>query len=124
MTTSPDGLITVGSFTATNAVFGPLNVSTGKVFTVGPYTNTDICSFLALIPHPAPPLATELAGADLKVSWPTFPPEFELETATALSTPTLWSSNSVPVSTSNGTHSVTFPVDGPARYFRLRKPIP
>jgi hypothetical protein len=120
LTLSPDGLIAVGGFTASNATFGSLSASAGSVATTG----WDVCTFLALIPHPAPPLATELTGGGLKVSWPTFPPQFELETATALGAPTLWSSNSVPVSTSNGTHSVTFPVDGPARYFRLRKPIP
>jgi hypothetical protein len=84
----------------------------------------DYCTFLALIPHPAPPLATELTPGGLKLSWPVFPPEFELETTTALGMPTLWSSNTAPVIVANGTNYVTLPADEPARYFRLRKPIP
>jgi hypothetical protein len=121
---SSDGLIAVGRFKATNGIFGSLNVTTGAVVNTGSYIQIDPCTFLALIPHPAPPLATELAGSELKLSWSTFPPEFELETATTLGAPTMWSTNPAPVSTSNGTHTVTLPVDGPARYFRLRKPIP
>ncbi len=68
---------------------------------------------------PAPQLAAEISGSNLNLSWPAEATGFQLESTTALGTGAAWTAAGNGT-VSGGRFRATVPIDGTARYFRLR----
>ncbi len=67
-----------------------------------------------------PTLSATRLGSGLLLSWPTNFTGFTLETATNLP-PTSWVSNSIPAAIVNGQNTVTNPITGGKKFYRLKK---
>jgi hypothetical protein len=67
-------------------------------------------------------VATLLAGRDLQLKWPAFPPAYALETTSSLSSGAVWTTvtNQTPV-LSKGSYTVTLPTTGAGAFFRLHR---
>jgi len=81
-------------------------------------------AFLAKIQAGAPSLAATLAGGNIQLKWPAFPPGYGLETALALpASSNAWTAVTSPAPVmANGYYSVTLPAANPAAFFRLYRP--
>ena len=67
-------------------------------------------------------VATLLAGRDLQLKWPAFPPAYALETTSSLSSGAVWTTvaNQTPV-LSNGCYTISLPTTGTGAFFRLHR---
>jgi uncharacterized delta-60 repeat protein/uncharacterized repeat protein (TIGR01451 family) len=71
---------------------------------------------------PTVPLSLSLAGNNLIIAWPISPWNFNLESATNLDAPTVWTPvTSPPPQISGGQNTVTIPIDGDREFFRLHQ---
>jgi hypothetical protein len=79
---------------------------------------TRITQLIVTIP---PQLAIAPAGTNVLVSWPRVATGFQLQSATNLDAPVVWSGVTQTLSTNGGTISALVPVSGSQQYFRLQK---
>jgi uncharacterized repeat protein (TIGR01451 family) len=71
---------------------------------------------------PTVPLSLSLAGNNLIIAWPISPWNFNLESATNLDAPTVWTPvTSPPPQINGGQNTVTVPIDGDREFFRLHQ---
>ncbi|HEY6169032.1 MAG TPA: SBBP repeat-containing protein [Verrucomicrobiae bacterium] len=106
----PDGVLAVGRYTSIPAKFGSLTV-----------TSPTNGFFIGLLPYPTPNLTMVASNSALQFRWPTFPPNFLLESTTDLAAAP-WTTNGISVATNSGSNFVTFPLNGQQQFFRLRRP--
>jgi hypothetical protein len=109
----------------------------GNAFVVGQTSSTDFPvvvgalqpafpgasadAFVAKI-QPTLSLIAALEGRSLQLKWPTFPPEYQLETATNLSAGATWTPVPQTPGLTNGCYTVTLPANAAAAFFRLYHP--
>ena len=68
---------------------------------------------------PPPQLAITPAGADVVLTWPVSATGFTLQSATNLVPPVVWITNSPAPVIINGQNTVTNPVSGTQKFYRL-----
>jgi uncharacterized repeat protein (TIGR03803 family) len=68
---------------------------------------------------PPPQLTTTHSGTNVILTWPINAAGFSLQSATNLVSPVIWATNSLGTVTVNGQHTVTNPISGPQKFFRL-----
>jgi hypothetical protein len=66
-----------------------------------------------------PTVSMTFSGADIIVTWPTNATGFTLQSATNLTSPAGWSTNSPAPVVVNGQNTVTNPISGTQKFFRL-----
>jgi len=71
---------------------------------------------------PPPQLTIIHAGANVILTWPTNATGFTLQTTTNLSSSAVWTSVSPPPILVNGLYTVTNPISGTKRFYRLASP--
>src|ERR1035437_2051936 len=74
---------------------------------------------LGSVSTPAPTLTIIPSGANVILTWPTYAPGVTLQSTTNLVSPVLWSSVSPAPVVVNGQNSVTNPISGTKKFYRL-----
>ena len=75
--------------------------------------------FSLLLPAPATPLSVVASGGNVIVTWPTNLPVIALQSATDLGASAIWATNITAPIVVNGRYTVTNPITGARRFFRL-----
>lgn len=102
---------TIGQHEAGNSLAGPGYSLTGGFWRL-----------ISAVPNPAgPTLTITSAGGSVIISWPNNG-SFTLQMANLLATPINWTISGYPVSTSNGTNTVTITPPTGSLFFRLGYP--
>ncbi len=78
-------------------------------------------AFIMKITADTPGLLTGLAGGQLQLTWPAFPPGYQLETSSLLSAGAVWTVVPQAPVTAGGSNTVTLPASGAAAFYRLHR---
>jgi len=83
--------------------------------------SANIDPFFFTVPEPLPPpqLTITLAGANVVLTWPTNVVGFTLQSTTNLVSPAVWSTNSPAPVVIAGQNTVTNPITGAQKFYRL-----
>jgi len=114
---------TVGS-NVTSMVDSDLNAFTSYYYRVSAYNTVGNSgySMTGSATTPAPDLHVTQAGANLTLSWPAWGGGFTLQQADRLSAPAGWANVQATLFTNNNVITVTLPLNGPPKFYRLWRP--
>lgn len=118
-----NGLVFTATITVHPSVAGEFtNSATAGSVVFDPLKGNNTAAVKSLVEQPV--LSAVVQGSNLVLSWPAAATGFNLESTTSLTPPVVWTPVTVPPVTVNGQKTVTIPIGGGNRLFRLRATLP